>query len=36
MFVLGSARAGQKARITVIRDGKKLELETTYGTPTMH
>lgn len=33
MFVLRTATPGQKAKIMVIRDGKRVTLEATYGTP---
>ncbi len=33
MAVLGQAKPGQKVKITVLRDGKKLTLDGEYGTP---
>jgi len=34
MFVLANAKPGTKAKVTVLREGKRLELEATYGKST--
>jgi S1-C subfamily serine protease len=33
MFALGAATPGAKGRVTVLREGKRIELEVTFGAP---